>query len=545
MQWGLALGAAATLGAAAVIGTQWAGSPTASAPAAPGAAPSREALAQGIKQAAGAEGLVIAGAMTSGMGLSLIQSMLALETAPEATLDDSEDVPADAEGPAGQRRVTMKMRVDGSGSRLTLHADFEAQEQRGASRVNARARLTVGLDYCPDKDGQVVAEIDYQASGDTGISNAAGTAGYSVNVGVKGQATGSVSDQAVLTGISQRLSGTTSTRGGQNPNPSSGQGSGTRKASGGSYVVSSSTPLESQPVADSANVSLTQGAGATHRLELGGTDDPQGTAALAGFTQLWLELAIQSIFEKAQAKWRSGACLEIVVRPPVQAGGKINPTQPKERKNFEVAVRHKTEQAELPLPIDATFDGQGTLDPRHVDKAPGRFDYTAGADPKDHGNVALKSVSRRGIAQERVAFDNQQHLGGPFSARTSGAMQALAEGRVSWQAKPGAPDEFVPDGWVSVSGTRRKCTVRGEGEITAADGELEIRRDAEGKPVEYRGHGIKMMPLHFTCPGVSATQTMPVAWFGTAEAFRPVGADGVLEGSLDQGGVRWSWRFTR
>ena len=162
MRWGLALGAAATLGAAAVIGTQWAGNPTTTAAASPSAAPSREALAQGLKQAAGAEGLAVAGAITSGMGLALIQSALALEAAPEATVGSSEDVAADAEGPAGQRQVTMKLRVQGSGSRLTLHADFEAQEQRGASRVNARARLTAGLDYCPDKDGKVVGDRSFK-----------------------------------------------------------------------------------------------------------------------------------------------------------------------------------------------------------------------------------------------------------------------------------------------------------------------------------------------------------------------------------------------
>ena len=96
-----------------------------------------------------------------------------------------------------------------------------------------------------------------------------------------------------------------------------------------------------------------------------------------------------------------------------------------------------------------------------------------------------------------------------------------------------------------MSGTRRKCTVSGEGEITAADGELHLKRDAEGRPTEYRGHGIKVMQLQFTCPRASSTQTVPVAWFGTAEAYRPVGGDGSMEGRLDQGIVGWTWRFTR
>ena len=117
-----------------------------------------------------------------------------------------------------------------------------------------------------------------------------------------------------------------------------------------------------------------------------------------------------------------------------------------------------------------------------MDKAPGRFDYVAGADPKDYGNVALKSVSRRGIAEERVAFSNDQRFGGNFSARTSGPMQALAEGRVTWQAKAGATDTYVPSGSVRVSGTRRKCKVEGEADLTEGDGELHVQARCRGPP---------------------------------------------------------------
>ena len=159
--------------------------------------------------------------------------------------------------------------------------------------------------------------------------------------------------------------------------------------------------------------------------------------------------------------------------------------------------------------------------------------------------MALKSVSRRGIAEERVAFSNDQRYGGSFSARTSGPMQALAEGRVTWVIKPDATDTFVPVGNVRVSGTRRHCKVEGAADLTEGDGELHLKRDAEGRPTEYRGHGIKLMQVQFTCPRVSSTQTLPVAWFGTAEAYRPVSADGSMEGRLDQGIVAWTWRFTR
>ncbi|MCU0769594.1 MAG: hypothetical protein MUD07_09590, partial [Burkholderiaceae bacterium] len=153
----------------------------------------------------------------SGTGLGLISTLLTLETGPELTKEDTEDTAADSEGPAGQRRVTMKVRVDGSGSRLTLKADMEMRETRGSSRTNTRARLTVGLDYCPDKDGRVVADVVYEGSGDTALTNAAGTAGYSVNLSAKGQAKASVNDQALMSRIDQDLRYEHSTRGGQNP----------------------------------------------------------------------------------------------------------------------------------------------------------------------------------------------------------------------------------------------------------------------------------------------------------------------------------------
>jgi hypothetical protein len=504
MRWGLALGAAASLGAAAVIGSQWAGQPT-QAPDAP--------------DVVDAAGVAFTGAWGSVMLAAVGVSMPGLDPAGERVIESSDEVPADERGPAGQRTSKTRVSVTGSGSRITLVSEVEVHEVRGNSRLNGRTLITLSLDYCPDANGKVVADIDYKASGDNAAAGPADTGGYSINVSAKGRATTQVDDQASLGHIDQVLNVEHSTRGGQ--------GSSRREDVRGAYVLTLSGAARPAP-----------------RAEITRSDNEKATVASVALLQMGLAPAITSVFDKAQAKWRGGACLELVVRPPVQAGGKANATQPKERKNFEVAVRHKIEQVEVPLPIDATLDGRDTLEPKRVDKAPGRFDYVAGADPKDYGNVALKSVSRRGIAEARVAFSNDR-LEGSFSARTSGPMHAVAEGRVTWRAKPGAPDMYVPIGSVRVSGTRRKCKVEGEADLAEGDGELQLKRDAEGRPAQYRGHGIKVMQLKFTCPRVSSTQTVPVAWFGTAETYRPVGSDGSMEGHLDQGVVDWTWRFTR
>lgn len=154
------------------------------------------------------------------------------------------------------------------------------------------------------------------------------------------------------------------------------------------------------------------------------------------------------------------------------------------------------------------------------------------------GNVR-KSSSGSARLSSGGAVQNSPTRDGPANGSTAnftaGRQVSLGEVR---------GDDLVPNGSVRLTGTRRKCTVRGEADLAEGDGELVLKRDTQGRAVEYRGHGIKTMPLHFTCAGVSATQAMPVAWFGTAEAFRPVGADGAIEGSLQQGIVHWSWRFT-
>jgi hypothetical protein len=503
MRWSLALGAAATVGAAAMIGTQWAGKPT-PAPEPP--------------DVVDAAGVAFTGAWGSVMLAGVAASIPGLDPVGEQTIESSDDLPADGTQPAGQRTSKTRVSVTGTGSRITLVSEVEIHEVRGASRLNGRTLITVSLDYCPDPDGKVAADIKYQASGDNATASPTETGGYSINVSAKGRATAQVDDQAALTHIDQALTVEHSTRGGH--------GSGRREDVRSAYVLT-----------------LSSAAGQAPRAEVSHSDDVRSTGASLALLQLGLAPAVAAVFEKAQTKWRGGACLELVVRPPVQAGGKANATQPTERKTFEVAVRHRIEQVELPLPIAATLDGSQTLEPKRVDKAPGRFGYVAGPEPKDYGNVALKSVSRRGIAEEKVAFDNREAFSGSFSARTSGAMQALAEGSVFWERKAGAADAFVPSGTLHVSGKRRNCTVRGEADLAAGDGELEIKRDADGRAVAYRGHGIKTMPLHYTCPRSSATMQTPVAWFGTAEAFRPIGSDGFIEGSLEHGDVHWTWRF--
>jgi hypothetical protein len=505
MRWGLALGAAATVGAAALIGTQWAGKPT------PAPEPSD------VVEAAG---MAFTGAWGSIMIAGVAASIPGLDPAGEGVIESSDELPADDKHPAGQRTSKTRVSVTGSGSRITLVSEVEIHEVRGTSRLNGRTVITVSLDYCPDQDGKVVAAIDYKASGDNAAASPAETGGYSINVSAKGQATAQVDDQAVLTRIDQTLTVEHSTRGGQ--------GSARREDVRGAYVLT-----------------LSSAAGQALRAEVSRSDNVKATGASVGLLQLGLAPAIASVFEKAQAKWRGGACLELVLRPPVQTGGKANATKPKERKNFEVAVRHKIEQVELPLPIDASLDGRDTLEPKRVDKAPGRFEYVSGPEPKDYGNVALKSVSRRGIAEEKVAFDNREEFSGSFSARTSGVMQAVAEGTVFWERKAGAADTFVPSGTLRVSGKRRDCTVRGEADLAESDGELELRRDVDGRAVEYRGSGIKVMPLKFTCPRASGTRNAPVAWFGTTGVFRPIAADGTLEGTMTQGDVAWTWRFAR
>ena len=179
--------------------------------------------------------------------------------------------------------------------------------------------------------------------------------------------------------------------------------------------------------------------------------------------------------------------------------------------------------------------------------------YTAPANVPSPDTVTVSAqilVGRESARQKVLSTATVQIYDGwvgqvTFESREgSRVVKSVAD--VVWNAKPGSKTEFVPSGTLTVTGRQRDCTLQEQARITEADGELELKLGPDGQPTAYRGFGMKSMPLRFVCPKASGTQTMPVAWFGTTEAFQLL-RNGALQGSLSapDGPGTWTWSFTR
>jgi hypothetical protein len=259
--------------------------------------------------------------------------------------------------------------------------------------------------------------------------------------------------------------------------------------------------------------------------------------------------AVRTLLQSAQNAWRGGECVEVVVAPPLRSSGEKNRTQPRERKEIEARVRHKIEGRELPLPIDATLAGKDHLEPKRVERAPGRFGYTAGPDEQDWGRVDLKTVSRRGIGEASVDFTNRGEWSGSFKvASTGGPMKMTMTGTVTWRPKAGSDTEFeVDSGSYTITAERRDCTAgTSSGTLGPGDGELEVKRNDKGDVQGYRGIGMKPITFNIVCPKSSGSPTMPAPWFATGEAFTPL-AGSAMQGTLrdPEGHWQWDWNFRR
>jgi hypothetical protein len=469
----------------------------------------------------------------------------------EQTRATTDELPAEDGKPAGTRTVTVSTRVEGNGSRRTVFTEFKVSERRGDSGLNLRGKLIAGVDVCPDAEGVVPFEVDLQASGDNHFANVVGTGGFSMNMSAKGSGKGNVNDSAVLTGFRKQIDGDYTIRGGENlsgRNVGSDQAVGMRTATDGRFTVGSTATVTSET---SASGAVVIGIGDT-RIDsgaVGGSGSDKATVAVAAMMDSFVDDAVRTLLQSAQNAWRGGECVEVVVAPPLRSNGEKNRIQPRERKEIEARVRHKTEGRELPLPIDATLAGKDQLGPKRVERAPGRFGYTAGPDEQDWGRADLKTVSRRGIGEASVDFTNRGEWSGSFKvASTGGPMKMTMTGTVTWRPKAGSDTEFeVDSGSYTVSAARRDCTAgTSSGTLGPGDGELEIKRDLAGAVQGYRGIGMKPVTFNIVCPKAHGSPTMPAPWFATGEAFKPL-AGGVMQGTLrdPDGHWQWEWNFTR
>ena len=150
--------------------------------------------------------------------------------------------------------------------------------------------------------------------------------------------------------------------------------------------------------------------GATTSGTTSGTVTPAMTERMAGSAGSDYAI-IQAAYAEAQKVWRDTRCV-IVTAPgyiPDSAFANNNkPTHTEEvakgsTTEFQVGLGHRFSQ-KVDAKITAALDGKESLDPDHLDKAPGQLTYVAPNEDGQDGVVQLESVSRQGIGRLTLTF---------------------------------------------------------------------------------------------------------------------------------------------
>lgn len=555
MRWLLTLATAASLGAIA---------PAAATTATlPGTAPSREAILAGAKDL-----LLTLDAASLGATTALLspKDLIRLDAAPDSERTLRDELRAEDGRAAGTRTTTLRGRTDVAGSRVTATSQFRVAERRGDWQFNLDGRLTVRLDFCPDASGRVPFEFELTASGDSATRNAAGSGGFSMNYDAKGAGGGNVNDAAVLAGFSKKFDGGFSIRGGANVSagPAGGPANArNRTATASRFSLDTAGTLVAE-TPDRGRSRVRDGASGRASVTLGKADDANAGTRMAWLLNLMVDEMLHDVLAKAQDKWRGGACVEIAVAAPLRDRGAANRSAPGELRDVNLSVRHTFEKVELAVPIDAELIGKQSLAPRRIARAPGVLAYTAGSGRDDYGRIELKTVSRRGIGENTVLFDNSAAWHGEFKLRHEDRHGSYrVEGNVTWRPKPGSRTEFVPAGGQFVFTYRsRGCSSEVRGEFGPDDGVLDIEFDAQGRPLRYEVSGLKPVKMVMDCGGATvtadgrkATVTSPsrsfsatgaapmqMVWLASGDAPKPV-VDGRLTGEHTDSGITSQWNF--
>jgi hypothetical protein len=319
----------------------------------------------------------------------------------EATQSETTEIPAEGDRPAGTQSTTSRTKISVSGPVGTLEREVRMSIVRGGERINLRVLANGTVSLCPDVNGQVSGDLALQISGDVSDSTSVGTGGVSRNISGKAKLTGQVNDDAVLTEMRLQTTGQQSERGGYNLE-AAGQKAAIRGASSGSFT-SQSNVAASITTFESGNEFI--GSDVQRRnVDLQGEDRSDLARMIARAFTLNMESLAEAAMQGAQSRWRGGYCTRIIIKPPNKGGGENNPVSPGEVRPIDISVRHLFENTDISTKITATLEGKENVAPGSLDKTPGIVAYTASQDPGIYGTVALTSLSRRGRAQESVAF---------------------------------------------------------------------------------------------------------------------------------------------
>jgi hypothetical protein len=105
---------------------------------------------------------------------------------------------------------------------------------------------------------------------------------------------------------------------------------------------------------------------------------------------------VDAAIDAAATVWQDGRCLKLNVDPP---GKEVDPGSETE---ITVKIEHKAFDEEVERDVTAELVGTEKVEPNEPVKAPATFTYTATSESEGEGTITFRSVSNRGIAEERA-----------------------------------------------------------------------------------------------------------------------------------------------
>ena len=234
----------------------------------------------------------------------------------------------------------------------------------------------VEIAICPAVDGSVDGSYDLEVT----TTSASGTSRFSVS----GQVKGLVLDDAFVHSFSVDSTGSAN---------SSGPGVASTDRAVSMHVEYALTGAPG----DLSQRTTTSEVGTVDRADPAATiEDLRSIAANSLSPGLYIGSVL---FDRAQAKWRGGACVRIKSTEP---GRDVTPD---EQVSLIGKVFHKIDGDELQKPIVATLTGERSISPVDTNvMPPASFTYVAPAQPGKVEIVHLKSTSNRGIGTLDARF---------------------------------------------------------------------------------------------------------------------------------------------
>jgi hypothetical protein len=292
-------------------------------------------------------------------------------------------------------RMTVKTVVNGSRASVDITVKSKGKVVDKATgnvlySIDSEASAHIDLDFCPDAAGHTTANVKltlnevYFTGGTSGSSGKGVAREFSGSVGI------TVGEDANIVAVEGTAQGSEDSKGGVVP-PGGGDSDmtvATRTAGGDIANDGHGRRLDGHPRAP-----VFGGEGSTL----------QEQANMWGSMTVFVETMVTAAAQEAEKLWKSGKCVELIVDPE---GGDV---EADEVKDVTARLKHKIEGNDLDKPVEALLTGVKSIDPAgQKQPAPATVTYTAGPNENDHGTIAFKSVSNRGIAQKSVTFTVRQ-----------------------------------------------------------------------------------------------------------------------------------------